>query len=309
MNDHVVLAIGVLCAGLGGEVFIRGAVGLASWARVPAGIIGATVAAFATSSPELAVGVSAGLRGQPEVSFGDVLGSNVVNVGAILGIALLIAPTRLERSSLRRDFPVALLVPVGTALVALDGHVSRLDGAVLLGLFLAWLIATIVEARRQRTAAEEVLRVRPAVAIGSLALGLALLVAAGRLIVASATGLAEAMGIDPFVIGTTVVALGTSVPELATTVIARLRGHHEIAVGTILGSNIFNGLLIVGTVAAICPVSVQLQKAMAGLVAGLVLVALTYPGRGGVLGRRRGALLLSLYAIYVAVAIQLGPSA
>ena len=143
MNDYLALTAGVICAGIGGELFVRGAVGLAHWARVSPGIIGATVVAFATSSPELAVAVSSALAGEPQISLGDALGSNVVNVALILGIALTISAIRTLRESVKRDLPVALLVPVITGVLFLDGVLSRIDGWILMGTFIAWLAAVI----------------------------------------------------------------------------------------------------------------------------------------------------------------------
>lgn len=305
MNDYVALIMGVVCAAIGGELFVRGAVGLAHWARISPGIIGATVAAFATSSPELSVAVSAALAGKPQISLGDALGSNVVNVALILALALLISGIQTPRDSLRRDFPVALLVPVITGVLLLDGELSRLDGLMMLSLFLVWLVAAILEARKQRSAAEEILGERRRwLVVLSCVVGLAFLVAAGNLIVAGARGIAVSFGIAEFIIGATVVAIGTSVPELATTLIAKVRGHDEVGLGTILGSNIFNGLFIVPVAAIIYPIAVGWREVVIVLVFGLVALALTYPARGGFIERRRGVLLLALYVIYLAAILQ-----
>jgi cation:H+ antiporter len=305
MNDYVALALGVVCAGIGGELFVRGAVGLAHWARVSPGIIGATVAAFATSSPELAVSISAAVAGRPQISFGDALGSNVVNVALILAIALLISGIQSPRDSIKRDFPVALLVPVIIGVLFLDGVLSRIDGLLLLGILLAWLVAVTIEARKQRSAAEKVLGERRGWLATILSIvGLILLVAAGRLIVAGAKGIAISLGISEFVTGAIIVAVGTSVPELATTVVAKLRRHDEVGLGTILGSNIFNGLLIVPVAAIICPISVDWRKVAVALVFGLLAVVFTFPTRRGFIERRRGVLLLVLYAVYLAAILQ-----
>jgi cation:H+ antiporter len=316
LTEHILfLILGLVCAGGGGELFIRGAVGLASWARIPAGIVGATVAAFATSSPEFSVAISSSLAGNPQISVGDVIGSNIVNIGAILGIALLISPTAAPREGLRRDFPIALLTPFAIGLLALDGSLSRLDGIVLLGLFTAWLVATVLEARRARAATlegeatEEVLSVKPGAALLCSCIGLILLVIAGRTIVSGAVGIATAFGLDAFVIGATVVALGTSVPELATTLLAKARGHEEVALGTVLGSNIFNGLFVVGVAAVICPIRLPFHSVVAGLLTGMVVTLCAYPPSSGILGRQRGALLLALYIVYTAVLLQLRPDA
>jgi cation:H+ antiporter len=307
MEYYWFLLGGVLCAAIGGELFIRGVVGIARWAKVSAGIIGATFAAFATSSPELSIAVTSALAGTPQVSLGDALGSNVVNIALILAIALLIAPLQASRESIRRDFSMALLVPVVLALFSLDGMISRVDGLVLLIMFVAWISVVLMEARRQRSAVSQVLaETKHGRAVAFSLGGVILLILAGRLIVWGAQGLAIRYGFDPFVIGATLVALGTSVPELATVVISRRRGHDEVGLGTILGSNIFNGLLIIGLAAFLHPIKIELQEVSAGLVFGLLVVACTVPLAGGWIGRRRGILLLCLYVAYLAVIMQGG---
>lgn len=305
MLDYLTLALGVLLAGAGGEIFIRGAVGLAHWARVSPGIIACTVVAFATSSPELAVSISAALAGTPQIALGDALGSNVVNVALILASAVAISGLQTPRRNLTRDFPVALLIPVITLVLLLDGVVSRIDGCLLVGLFTCWLCAVIIEARKQRSSADKILgeQRRMVAAVFSIA-GLAMLIAAGRLVVHGAKGIAIAFGLDEFTIGATVVAVGTSVPELATTIIAKLRGHEEIGLGTILGSNIFNGLLIIGVAAIISPISVDWREVAGVLTFGILTVALTFPNSRGLIERRRGALLLTLYAAYLISILQ-----
>ncbi|MGK2915060.1 MAG: sodium:calcium antiporter, partial [Porticoccaceae bacterium] len=147
MESYVALILGVIAAGIGGELFVRGVVGLARWARVAPGIIGATVAAFATSSPELSVSISSAMAGKPQIALGDALGSNVVNVALILALALVFSGIQSSRDSVKRDFPVALLIPVITGVLFLDGGLSRFDGALMLLLFLGWLTAAAIEAR------------------------------------------------------------------------------------------------------------------------------------------------------------------
>lgn len=305
MNDYLAFILGVACAGIGGELFVRGAVGIAHWARVSPGIIGATIAAFATSSPELSVSINAAMAGKPQIALGDALGSNVVNVALILAVALLISGIQTPRDSVKRDFPVALLIPIITGVLCLDGELSRLDGLLMLGMFLAWLVAAVIEARQQRSAAKEALgkSQRWLAAVSGVA-GLAFLLAAGNFIVAGARSIAISFGMDEFVVGATIVAVGTSVPELATTVIAKLRGHDEVGLGTILGSNIFNGIFIVAVAAMIHPITVAWREVAIALVFGLVALVFAYPTRKGFIERRRGVLLLVLYAVYLATILQ-----
>ena len=305
MSPYLTLALGVLSAGIGGELFVRGTVSLATWARVAPGIVGATVAAFATSSPELAVSITSALAGTPQIALGDALGSNVVNIALILALALLISGIQSSRDSIRRDFPVAFLIPVLTVAMAADGELSRLDGVLMLSIFLAWMIATVIEARRQRSAAEEVLGAhRLAPALLSAAIGLGFLVGAGLLIVDGARAIAVSFGLSEFIIGATIVAVGTSVPELATALISKLRGHDEVGLGTVLGSNIFNGLFIVAVAALIHPIVFDASSVRVALAFGVVAVVLTLPGRSGYIGRGRGVLLLALYVAYVVAVIR-----
>lgn len=302
---YLALLVGLVCAGGGGELFVRGTVGIAKAARISPGIIAATVAAFATSSPELTVAISSALTGAPELSFGDALGSNVVNVALILGLVLVIAPITAPRGSLRRDLPVALVIPTVTAVLLAKGQLGRLDGLLLLAVFASWLVAIVREAMTERSSAPEVLgELEPKKAVIESLAGLVLLIAAGKLIVFSATEIAHGFGISEFVIGGTIVALGTSVPELATAIMSRLRGHDEVGLGTILGSNIFNGLFIVGIAATMAPIHVALGRAAPALALGALAVALTFPPRNGILDRWRGGMLLALYTVYVFVSFE-----
>lgn len=300
MSPYVFLVVGVVCAGVGGELFVRGLVGLARWARVSAGIIATTVAAFATSSPELSVALGAAWSGRPEISLGDALGSNVVNVALILGVALCFSAMVTPRASVRRDFPVALLVPVSVGALGFDGRLSRADGVALLVFFFVWLSLVINAARQERSAAGVVLgETRHRRALADALGGLIFLVGSGHFIVHGARGIAVAFGVPEFVIGATVVAVGTSMPELATTVMSKLRGHDEIGLGTVLGSNVFNGLLIVGAAAVICPIRVNPGEVRWVLGFGVATTLLTFPRRDGLIPRWRGMVLLGFYAVYV----------
>lgn len=305
MNNLLILLGGVACAAIGGELFVRGVVGLARWARIAPGIIAATFAAFATSSPELSVSITSALAQKPQIALGDALGSNVVNISLILGLALLISPIKVARDSIRRDFPVAIVVPLVIGALAYDGVLTRSDGVIMLTLFVAWLAAVIIEVRRQRSVAGLAAgESRHGRAILSCLVGLVFLVASGRFIVMGAKGIALAYGIDEFVIGATLVAAGTSAPELATALIAKIRGHDDIGIGTLLGSNIFNGLLIVAIAALIYPIHIAWAEVAIGLFMGLLTTLAVFPGKLGTLGRERGLVLIGMYAVYVGLIFQ-----
>lgn len=177
----------------------------------------------------------------------------------------------------------------------------------MLSAFFAWLTATIFEARKQRSAAEGLLGAqRLWVAIACCVVGLLFLVGAGRLIVSGARGIAAQFGVGEFLIGATVVALGTSVPELATAVVSKLKGHDEVGLGTILGSNIFNGLFIVAVAACIHPITIAWREVFSALVFGVIALGCSYPNGGGFIERRRGLLLLVLYGVYLVTVLQAG---
>jgi cation:H+ antiporter len=302
------LLAGLVLAGAGGELFVRGLVGTARWARIAPGIVALTLAAFATSSPELAVSVTAALERRPQIGLGDAIGSNVVNIALVFGAALVFGSQNADRQSVRRDFAIALLIPPLTALLVLDGELSRIDGFLMLGLFLGWLVWCLIEGFAQRAAPDVApgTRNRWLTVLAGIG-GLALLIAAGRLTVLGGVAVGQALGLDLFVIGATIVALGTSIPELATTLIGRWRGHPEVGLGTVLGSNIFNGLLIVPVVAIIHPVQIRWQEVIVGLGFGALAIAAIYPRRDGIIDRRRGFLLLAIYVAFVAAISQFQP--
>ncbi len=301
----------VLLAAAGGEAFLRGVLGVAAWLRLPKLLVATTLAAFATSCPELVVSVLAALSGEPEIGLGNVLGANVVNLTLIFGIALLIAPLRLNPADLGRDFLLAIGIPLLTVVLALDGSIDRSNGLILLTLFAAWLALLVryalTEGRRVHAAdPNPSVTAGPGMALLYGGVGLASLLLSGHLFVTGASGIASALGIAPFIIGATVVAVGTAMPEFVTMVLARLRGQDDVGVGTALGSVLFNGLAIVGTAATIHPISVT-PAAMAPAVGVAILaLLLLIPGPSRLLGRARGLLLLATYAGFVA--LQLGAS-
>lgn len=302
MTIALALLAGVAFAVLGGELFLRGVLSLAAWWRVPPGVVGATVAAFATSSPELSVALSSATRGRPEIALGDAIGSNVINVGLVLGFALAFATISVDGGTLVRDIPMALAAPAVLGLLAIDGALSTVDATILLVIFAGWLTQTTIAARSARDAT------RPAgqepthrATVLRVALGLVLLVVAGRFIVSAASEISAVLGWDGFVVGAVFVALGTSTPEIATMLVARVRGHDEVGVGTVLGSNIFNTLLIVGVAGLISPITVPRSEIEIGIVACILVVVLAIPGRDARLGRWRSVPLVACYLVMVAL--------
>ncbi|MDI1311536.1 calcium/sodium antiporter [Prosthecobacter sp.] len=305
MTESIVyLLAGVVLAWFGGELFVRGGIGLAAWARWPTAVIGVTVAAFGTSSPELMVAVQAALDGVPQISLGDVLGSNVVNVSLVLGLVLALSGMKAEDGGMRRDWFISLLVPGFVYLLLMDGWFSRQDAMIMIVCFVAWLTVVIRHARAHAAAqAVPVEKVPVLKMLGFCLLGLAMLIGAAQFVVHGGTGVAAALGWSPFVVGAVVIAVATSTPELATTLIARMRGHHDVGLGNILGSNIFNVLFVAAVAALIHPYPVNLPEIQPTLLFGAVTTLLIIPGRGGYIHRWRGILLLVIYAAYVVLTL------
>lgn len=303
-TDLLALLAAIPLTAAGGEAFLTGVLGVAAHLRLPKLLVATTLAALATSSPELTVSTMAALAGKPEIGLGDALGSNVVNLGLILGLALLFGALAAKLADIRRDFLLALGIPLLTLVLALDGVLSRVEGVLLLVAFVFWLGQIVRQARAHRRDNAEVTesRIRPVRAWMFLIAGLAGLILAGRLFVTGASGLAVALGVHAYVIGALVVAVGTSLPELVTMLLSRWRGHDDVGLGTLLGSNLFNGLAIVGVAAAIHPIQAPAGEVAVTLGFGVLTVLLILP-RAGRIPRGRGFLLLAAYAAYVAATL------
>lgn len=298
--DIFFLVVGIVLAAFGGDRFVRGAVGISVVLRIPPGIVGATVAAFATSSPELSVAVLAALDGEPELALGDAAGSNMVNLGVVLGLSVVLVPVAARWADIRRELPAALGSLALVAVLVADGSLGRWDATAMVVLFAVWLAWVAVDARRERNATSEVVGdVGAGRSLVDLAVGLALLVVAGRLVVLGAKEVGDLLGWEEFVVGAVLVAIGTSTPELVTALVAARRGHAEVGVGTVLGSNIFNTLLIVGTAGLIDPIEAGSSLVRWAIGAAVVATLLAAPNRRGRLVRGRGIVLLAVYVAYL----------
>lgn len=315
--DLGLLLFGGVLLYFGAEWLVRGAAGIARSLGVRPLVIGLTVVAYGTSAPEFTVGVRAALAGQGDLAFGNAVGSNIANLGLILGTTALVAPPAVDPSLIRREVPVLVVATLLVPIALLDGRLAPWEGLGLVALALAYTVHAVrsaravaaVPARAPEAAAgaaaeaEEVaapLAGRPALA-ALAALGLGLLVGGGDLFVRGATGVARALGMSDRLIGLTVVAVGTSLPELAASLVAALRGHGAIAVGNVVGSNIFNLLLILGAAGAVRGVEVDTRAVRFDL---LALVGFTLFAAFALRGDRRisrpeGALLLAGYVGFV----------
>ncbi len=263
----VFLIAGLVLLVAGAEVLVRGAARLAAQFGIPPLIIGLTVVAFGTSAPETAVSVQAAWNGSGDLAIGNVIGSNIANVLLILGMTALVAPLIVSRQLIRLDVPLMIGASLLTFALAWDGALSRLDGALLFSAVLAYTSFLIISSRREPAqegdefAAEFGLHEAPKpyawlINLGLIVAGLVLLVGGSNFLVEGAVSLARALGLSELVIGLTVVAVGTSLPELATSIMAAFKGERDIAVGNIVGSNLFNLLCVLGLASLVAPLPI-----------------------------------------------------
>ncbi len=299
------IPVGVLLLYLGGELLVKNASLLARALGLSPLVVGLTVVAFGTSSPELAASLAAALRGAPEVAFGNVVGSNAANLGLILALAALIRPIRAQARFLRRELPFMVAVAGLLIAVAADGRVSRLEGGLLLFFLLLYLFVLLRDREVPEVEAEYAAEYGRAARfflrrLCLLALGVFLLALGSSALVDGAVALARTLGVGERAIGLTVVAVGTSLPELAAALVAALRREGDILLGNVVGSNIFNVLGILGTVAAVRPLTLAggVGPDLLGM-AGLSLLAWAFLWTGMRLGRREAAVLLAFYLLYV----------
>jgi len=292
----------------GGEWLIRGASSIASRLGVSRLAIGLTVVAFGTSAPELVVSLDAALAGSSELSVGNVVGSNIANIALILGLAAAIRASVVQAKIIRIDAPIMIGVSLALAAILADGTASRAEGAILVAGLVAYTVFTFWEAGRESEPVKaELAAVAPGqvskavIAALLIVAGLGLLVVGGHLLVGAAVDIALALGVSHAVIGLTIVAVGTSLPEFVTSVIATMRGYGDIAIGNVVGSNIFNILGILGVTALVQPLDMGAISwfdvgTMIAL-AALVTVFITTQGR---LSRIEGGILFTIYVAYAA---------
>ena len=250
----LILAAGFVLLVTGADWFVDGASAIAEKLRIPPLIIGLTIVAMGTSAPEAAVSISAALKGNADITIGNIVGSNILNILIILGLSAAIAPLAVEQSTIRRDMPFLLGISLLLIVQGWDGSITRFDGLIMMILFTAYLIFLLVRARRQPQQDSINAGQRSLWQIPLTAIGLTAIVIGSNLAVDAACTIARLLGISERLIGLTIVALGTSLPELFTSVIAARKGNADIAIGNIVGSNVFNILFVVGLSAVIVPV-------------------------------------------------------
>jgi cation:H+ antiporter len=307
------LIAGFLCLVAGAEWLVRGASKLALVIGISPLVVGLTVVAFGTSSPELAVNVQAAYLGSSDMAIGNVVGSNIFNVLLILGLSALVSPLVVSSRLVRFDVPLMIGVSVLMYVLSLNGAISRLEGGLLFALVVIYTIFLIWQSRRENHAARELkgrAPIRPASWFWDviwIAAGLVLLVAGSRWLVEAAVALAHILGISELVIGLTIVSIGTSLPELATSVMATLKGERDIAVGNVVGSNIFNILCVLGLSSAVAPAGIDVSPAALHfdipVMVAVAVACLPVFFTGLEIRRWEGFLFLVYYAAYTAYLI------
>jgi cation:H+ antiporter len=305
----VLFVLGLVLLISGAELLVRGASSLAAALRVSPLVIGLTIVAYGTSAPELAVSIQSGLAGQGDLALGNVVGSNIFNVLLILGLSATIAPLVVSRQLVRLDVPLMIGISFVFLLLALDGGIGRLDGLLLFAGAISYTVYSLVQSRKQGVSAEaasdEASKKPPApwpVQVVLLLVGLGMLVLGSNWLVNGAVTFAQALGVSELIIGLTIVAAGTSLPEIATSVLASMRGERDIAVGNVVGSNIFNLLSVLGLTALVSPESIPVPPAALAfdipVMLAVAVACLPIFFTGYVIARWEGLLFLGYYVAY-----------
>jgi cation:H+ antiporter len=292
---------GIVVVLWGADRLTDGAVGIAERLRMPQIVIGLTIVAVGTSMPEFCVSLVSALKGTPDLAVGNVVGSNVFNALLIVGITAMVAPMTILKTTVRKDIPFAIIASVTMAFMCIDGNISRIDAIVLFALFLYFMVVTVRGAKVSDS--EETPQKAPMgiwKAIGLIVLGLACLVGGSNVFVTGATDVAQSLGVSQAVIGLTVVAMGTSLPELATSVVSARKGNSGIAIGNVLGSNVFNILMILGITGIISPMNIQgITLADLFMMTGSVMLLWLFSFTKLTIERWEGAVLTVIFIGYI----------
>ena len=253
----LLIVVGVALVLWGADRMTDGAVAIAQRLNIPPIVIGLTIVAMGTSMPEFCVSLVSALKGTADLAIGNVVGSNIMNVLLIVGVAAMVSPMVISKSTVKKDIPWAVVAAILLGYFCFDNFLSRFEALVLFVLFLAFICYTLWSAKKGKNteSKEDKKKFTPLMAVGLVVLGLACLIFGSNLFVDSATKVAASLGVSDAVIGLTVVAGGTSLPELATSVVAARKGQSAIAIGNVIGSNVFNILMIVGITGMICPMN------------------------------------------------------
>lgn len=319
LKNIVLLVIGFVLLIKGADFFVDGSSSIAKRLKIPSIVIGLTIVALGTSFPELSVSLSAALSGSNAIAISNVIGSNLFNFVVVLGACACFCPVPVDRGVMKKEFPFSVLMSVLLALMFLDninplakkantgmGTLSRADGIILLILFVVFLVVTVkiaLENRSQQSEEEGKMKNIP-VSILCILGGVVAIKFGGDFVVDSAKAIALTVGMSETLVGLTIVAVGTSLPELVTSLVAARKGETNLAVGNVLGSNIFNILFILGTSCTICPIAVGVQSFIdITVLIILSLVTFAFSHSKGKIDRAEGITMLIMYVIYMAYAI------
>ncbi|MBS3933508.1 MAG: calcium/sodium antiporter [Truepera sp.] len=296
--------LGLLLLVVGAEALVRGASRLASAVGISPLVIGLTVVAYGTSAPELVVSVTAGLAGQADIALGNVVGSNIFNVLFILGLSALIAPLVVSQQLVRLDVPLMIAVSLLALLISLDGRIGRIEGILCVAGIIIYTLFLIRHSRKagQGVSNHQQDQPRTSATVLYIVGGLGLLVLGASWLVESAVTIAQLLGVSELIIGLTIVAAGTSLPEVATSIVATIRGERDIAVGNIVGSNIFNILMVLGLSGVVAPDGIYVSPAALHfdipIMIAVAVACLPIFFTGQVIARWEGAVFLGYYIAY-----------
>lgn len=302
------LIAGFIVLGFAGEALLRGAVTVAKQLNVSPLVIGLTIIAFGTSAPELTVSLNAALDGQPDISIGNVVGSNIANILLVLGAMAVVSPFFINRGTLGRDGGIMLAISAVLVVLGYIGFINRVSGVVLLAVLIGFTVYLYTSSRDEEDTQEAEAGVDenlvpgpPVFAFAVLLVGIAGVIWGAELMVEGAVGMARLWGISEAVIALSLVAIGTSLPELAVSLVAATRGHAGLAVGNIIGSNVSNILLILGTTAVIVPLPISEMMAMRDIpiMFGVACLGFIFMASGYRMARGEGLACLALYAAYM----------
>ncbi len=317
----LLLLVGFVCLIKGADWFVDGSAALAKNFQVPGVIIGLTIVAMGTSAPELAVSVSAAVKGSNAIALSNVVGSNIFNILVVLGACALIKPVPVDGKIIRRDFPimvgVAVITLFGVCFTPLfagtlfstplseenAGNVGRILGIVLLLIFVTYIVILILDAKKNKEESEEEIASMPYWKCALLILvGIGMIVGGGQLVVDNAKEIARTFGMSETLIGLTIIAIGTSLPELVTSIVASKKGENGLAVGNAVGSSIFNNLLILGLSATIHPIGVSMESIVDLSIMLIVFLVAFFMARNKRIDRAEGVIMLLIYVADVVFA-------
>lgn len=302
--EYILLLIGFVLLVKGADFFVDGASSIAGKLKVPSLIIGLTVVSMGTSMPEAAVSVSASLSGDNGISLGNVIGSNVFNLLMVVGISSIILPVVTDRDVLKRDMPVNIGITAVLLLMLLDGELSRIDAVILLLFLAAYMFILIRSALKNRAEGEEIKSLSWTKSLIFVVLGLAAIIGGGQLVVENAKTIAINLGMGETLVGLTIVAIGTSLPELVTSIVAAKKGDSGIAMGNAVGSCIFNILFILGMAGAISPMNADGAFFIdTGILIGVSAMMLLFAFTKRKTSRVEGAVCVAIYVAYTAYII------